>query len=125
MRTLFLLLIYFAYGVFSQETDVYYYQTTPNPGEKWTEHPGGVVLSEKLVFSKIKSPYWLRNDIIIEKNAELIIESGVVIYVEPQVGITVRGVFTALVSFFSVYLVHIISFISHLNNYLCKIHNYS
>lgn len=62
------------------------------------EHPGGTITNDKLVFSRSKSPYWLRNDIIVERNAELIVEPGVVIKVEPQVGITVRGKLTAVVS---------------------------
>lgn len=72
------------------------YSVEPSPSA--TEHPGGTVTNDKLVFSKSRSPYWLRNDIIVERNAELVIEPGVVLKVEPQVGITVRGVLTAVVS---------------------------
>ncbi|RZC38585.1 uncharacterized protein BDFB_002499, partial [Asbolus verrucosus] len=75
-------------------TGVYFGSTEGSRGTR-TEHPGGTIVNDKLVFSKLKSPYWLRNDIIIERNAELIIEPGVTIHVEPQVGITVRGVLTA------------------------------
>lgn len=70
------------------------YSTAPGP----TEHPGGIITNDKLIFYKSKSPYRLRNDIIVERNAELIIEAGVEIKIEPQVGITVRGVLTAVVS---------------------------
>lgn len=70
------------------------YSIVPEP----TEHPGGIITSDRLIFYKSKSPYRLRNDIIVERNAELIIEPGVEIKVEPQVGITVRGVLTAVVS---------------------------
>lgn len=70
------------------------YSIVPEP----TEHPGGIITSDKLIFYKSKSPYRLRNDIIVERKAELIIEPGVEIKVEPQVGITVRGVLTAVVS---------------------------
>lgn len=70
----------------------------PSSGNSVTEHPGGTIENEKVSFSKSQSPYWLRNDIIVERNAELFIEAGVTIKVEPQVGITVRGVFTAEVS---------------------------
>lgn len=72
------------------------YSVEPSPSA--TEHPGGIITNNKLVFSRSKSPYWLRNDIIVERNAELVIEPGVVLKVEPQVGITVRGVLTAVVS---------------------------
>lgn len=70
------------------------YSIVPGP----TEHPGGIITNDKLIFYKSKSPYRLRNDIIVERNAELIIEPGVEIKVEPQIGITVRGVITAVVS---------------------------
>ncbi|KAG5895778.1 hypothetical protein JTB14_001625 [Gonioctena quinquepunctata] len=59
------------------------------------ELSGGTIVNDKLIITKVESPHWLRNDIIIERNAELIIEAGVTIKVEPQVGITVRGVLTA------------------------------
>lgn len=70
----------------------------PSPGNTITEHPGGIIVNDKVSFSKSQSPYWLRNDIIVERNAELLIEAGVTIKVEPQVGITVRGILTAEVS---------------------------
>ena len=82
-----------------QETGLYFESTESTRGTR-TEHPGGTIVNDKLVFSKLKSPYWLRSDIIVERNAELVIEPGVTIYVEPQVGITVRGVLTAVVSVF-------------------------
>ncbi|XP_044255606.1 protein bark beetle isoform X2 [Tribolium madens] len=78
-----------------QETEGFFGSTEGSRGGR-TEHPGGTIVNDKLVFSKFKSPYWLRNDIIVERNAELIIEPGVTINVEPQVGITVRGVLTAV-----------------------------
>lgn len=70
----------------------------PSSGNAVTEHPGGILVNEKVSFLKSQSPYWLRNDIIVERSAELFIEPGVTIKVEPQVGITVRGVLTAEVS---------------------------
>ncbi|XP_023022507.2 C-type lectin domain-containing protein bark beetle isoform X1 [Leptinotarsa decemlineata] len=60
-----------------------------------TELSGGTIVNDRLVISKSGSPYWLRNDIIVERSAELVIEAGVTIKVSPQVGITVRGVLTA------------------------------
>lgn len=65
-----------------------------------TEHPGGIITDNSVVFYNSKSPYWLRNDLIIDKTAEVIIEPGVEIKFEPQVGITVRGILTAVVRFF-------------------------
>lgn len=70
----------------------------PSSGNTVTEHPGGIIVNERISFLKSQSPFWLRNDIIVERNAELFIEAGVTIKVEPQVGITVRGVLIAEVS---------------------------
>lgn len=64
-----------------------------------TEHPGGTILDDVIVFTKLKSPYILRNDLIIERNAKVEIESGVEIRFEPQIGITVRGVLIAEVRY--------------------------
>lgn len=60
-----------------------------------TEHSGGRIINDKLVFYKAQSPYLLKNDVIVEANGEVIIEAGVTIKIEPQVGITVRGILTA------------------------------
>ncbi|XP_060532359.1 protein bark beetle isoform X2 [Cylas formicarius] len=62
----------------------------------FTEHSGGTVIDERVVFTKNGSPYWLRDDLIVERTAEVHIEPGVTIKVEPQVGITVRGILNAL-----------------------------
>lgn len=70
----------------------------PSSGNTVTEHPGGIIVNDRVSFLKSQSPYWLRNDIIVERDAELFIEAGVTIKVEPQVGITVRGILTAEVS---------------------------
>lgn len=70
------------------------YQTNRPP---ITEHPGGTFIDDRVVFSKTKSPYWIRNDVIVEENAELLIEPGVELRFEPQTGITVRGILTAVV----------------------------
>lgn len=84
-------------GVLSQDINTNYPSTVP-ASSAFTEHPGGTIIDDKLIFSRAKSPYWLRNDIVVERNAEMIVEPGVTIRVEPQVGITVRGVLTAVVS---------------------------
>ncbi|KAK9870173.1 hypothetical protein WA026_006263 [Henosepilachna vigintioctopunctata] len=62
---------------------------------KLTEHLGGVITTGVAVLNRTFSPYWLRNDIIVERGSKLIIEPGVVIKVQPQVGITVRGIIIA------------------------------
>ncbi|KAJ8986059.1 hypothetical protein NQ317_003352 [Molorchus minor] len=86
--------------VFLQSTTDFYTNEPQfvSQGNPSTEHPGGTIVNDRLTFSKSKSPYWLRNDIIVERDAELIIEPGVTVKVDPQVGITVRGVLTAQVS---------------------------
>lgn len=87
--------------VLLQETTDYYTYTNANDPQiqnQATEHPGGTIVNDKLVFTKSRSPYWLRNDLIVERNAEAVIEAGVTIKVEPQVGITVRGILTAQVN---------------------------
>lgn len=90
-------LFYLACGdvVLEHWTTENYYSTNV----KLTEHPGGTIDNERVIFSRDKSPYRLLDDLIIERNAELTIEPGVEIRVEPQVGITVRGIFTAKVLF--------------------------
>lgn len=65
-----------------------------------TEHPGGTLTEGQQRLVKAKSPYWLRSDIIVERNAELVIEPGVEVRFESMVGITVRGILTAVVSRF-------------------------
>lgn len=60
-----------------------------------TEHPGGIIKDGVQVLYKSKSPYWMRNDIIVERSAQLVIESGVEVRFEPMIGITVRGILKA------------------------------
>lgn len=62
------------------------------------EHPGGTVKSDLHVIKNVGKPYILRNDLIVESNAEVVIEPGVEIRFEPQIGITVRGIMKAVVS---------------------------
>lgn len=66
-----------------------------------TEHPGGSIVDRE-VFRKSGSPYWLRNDLLVERNAELIVEPGVIVKFDPQVGLTVRGILNAQVIIFLV-----------------------
>lgn len=62
-----------------------------------TELMGGRVIGEKWL-RQIESPYSLEMDLTVERSGKLFIEPGVTIHVAPMVGITVRGVLTALVS---------------------------
>lgn len=82
----------------SSTLDFYSTNFDKGPNVPLTEHAGGIITRNSIRFSRDKSPYWLRNDIIVERDAQLIIEPGVTIKVEPQVGITVRGILTAEVS---------------------------
>lgn len=62
-----------------------------------TELTGGRVIGEKWL-RQMESPYSLEMDLTVERSGKLFIEPGVTIHVAPMVGITVRGVLTALVS---------------------------
>lgn len=62
-----------------------------------TPLPGGIITDGQHVLNRLKSPYFMREDLIIERDAELVIDPGVEIRFGPMVGITIRGVFTAVV----------------------------
>lgn len=62
-----------------------------------TELSGGRVIGEKWL-RQTESPYSLGMDLTVERSGKLFIEPGVTVHVAPMVGITVRGVLTALVS---------------------------
>lgn len=62
-----------------------------------TELSGGRVIGEKWL-RQTESPYSLEMDLTVERSGKLFIEPGVTVHVAPMVGITVRGVLTALVS---------------------------
>lgn len=71
--------------------------TDRNNRPEFTEHPGGTFTNDRVAFTRYRSPYLIRNDIIVEENAEMVIEPGVEMRFQPQTGITVRGVLTAVV----------------------------
>ncbi|XP_050673785.1 protein bark beetle isoform X2 [Leptidea sinapis] len=56
-----------------------------------TELPGGTLTGGSTVWRKEGSPYLLRDDLLIEREAELVVEAGVVVRFAPMIGITVRG----------------------------------
>lgn len=84
-----------------------------------TELSGGRVIGEKWL-RQIESPYSLQMDLTVEKSGKLLIEPGVTIHVAPMVGITVRGILTALVSSMTFFLPYsfiiIFSIVNHGNN---------
>jgi hypothetical protein len=72
---------------------------TPRPqDEQVTELAGGVIDNRQHRVNKIHSPYLVREDIIIGKTGELVIDPGVEIRFSPMVGLTVRGKLSAKVS---------------------------
>ncbi|KAF7992731.1 hypothetical protein HCN44_005075 [Aphidius gifuensis] len=66
-----------------------------NDAKGFTEIPGGHIVRNKRVLEKSKSPYLLREDLFIEREGKLVVESGVEIRFAPMIGITVRGILTA------------------------------
>lgn len=64
-----------------------------------TELAGGVVAGGRTVWKSEGSPYLLRDDLLVEREAELVVEPGVEVRFAPMIGITVRGKLLAVVSF--------------------------
>ncbi|XP_072938867.1 protein bark beetle isoform X2 [Epargyreus clarus] len=60
-----------------------------------TELAGGVLFG-RTVWRVEGSPYLLRDDLLIEREAELVVEPGVTIRFAPMIGITVRGKLVAV-----------------------------
>lgn len=89
------------------ETLTFLPQSTPMmmtprlPDEQVTELAGGVIANRQQRLNKIHSPYLVREDLIIEKTGELVIDPGVELRFSPMVGLTVRGIFSAKVSSWS------------------------
>lgn len=77
-----------------EETDPYML----NKSLGLTELPGGVVLGGRTVWKRDGSPYLLRDDLLVEREAELFVEPGVEVRFAPMIGITVRGKLVAMVS---------------------------
>lgn len=68
-----------------------------------TELPGGVLAGGRTVWKREGEPYLLRDDLLIERDAELVVEPGVEVRFAPMIGITVRGKLIAVVSYLSYY----------------------
>lgn len=64
--------------------------TTSGP-QKNTPFYGGII-DREIRMEKSKSPYIVREDVVIDRNGELIIEPGVVVKFAPMVGLTIRGI---------------------------------
>lgn len=64
---------------------------------KFTEISEQLISGEKTLYLS-ESPFLLRQDLEISRNAKLIIEPGVTIYFAPMIGITVQGQLKAIVS---------------------------
>lgn len=75
-----------------------------------TELSGGRVIGEKWL-RQTESPYSLQMDLTVERSGKLFIEPGVTVHVAPMVGITVRGVLTALVSSMALLLAIVFFFV--------------
>lgn len=82
------------------ERNVNWYQYSTDPPSQSslsvTELTNGLI-TKKQRLEKSLSPFIVRDDIVIEREGELVIEPGVEVRFAPQVGITVRGVLTAKV----------------------------
>lgn len=72
-----------------------------------TELPGGVLAGGRTVWKGDGQAYLLRDDLLIERDAELVVEPGVVVRFAPMIGITVRGKLIAMVSFIQIVTSHI------------------
>ncbi|XP_041988464.1 protein bark beetle isoform X2 [Aricia agestis] len=62
-----------------------------NKSSGLTELSGGVLAGGKTVWKADGSPYLLRDDLLVEREAELVVEPGVEVKFAPMIGITVRG----------------------------------
>lgn len=69
-----------------------------NSSSTLTELEGGILSGGQAVWRAAGSPYLLRDDLLVERDGELLVEPGVEVRFAPMVGITVRGKLTAIVS---------------------------
>lgn len=72
-------------------TNFRYDVATNTPNNRLTPFYGGVIDSV-ITLEKIKSPYLVREDVIIARSGVLNVEPGVVVRFAPMVGITVHGI---------------------------------
>lgn len=76
-----------------------------------TELPGGILTGGHTVWKVDASPYMLRDDLLIERGAELLIEPGVEVKFAPMIGITVRGKLLAIVSIKLLLIILIVTYL--------------
>lgn len=60
-----------------------------------TELPGGRITKGERLLERSRSPYVIRDDLFVERDGTLVIESGVQIQFAPMIGITIRGIIMA------------------------------
>jgi hypothetical protein len=75
-------------------------EVVPETGEipsKFTEINEQIISGEKILYAG-ESPFLLRQDLTVARDAKLTVEPGVVIHFAPMVGITVHGQLKAIVS---------------------------
>ncbi|XP_072155093.1 protein bark beetle isoform X2 [Bemisia tabaci] len=82
---------------FGKDPSWYQYSTvaTTTFSNQITELAGGTIINKQLRLERHMSPYLVRDDLIIDRSGELIIDPGVELRFSPMIGITVRGVLTA------------------------------
>ncbi|KPJ15734.1 hypothetical protein RR48_09657 [Papilio machaon] len=97
-------LVFVMFGVCVSNGQAVWSETDPyllNKSLGLTELPGGVLAGGRTHWKLNGSPYLLRDDLLVEREAELVIEPGVELKFSPMVGITVRGKLVAVVSYIS------------------------
>ncbi|XP_034949444.1 protein bark beetle isoform X2 [Chelonus insularis] len=96
---LFLIILGSSRAELSTDSPSIYYTepsiTDNNDARELNELFGGHIINGPQSLKRSESPYILREDLIIEKNGQLIIEPGVEIRFAPMIGITVRGTIVA------------------------------
>ncbi|KAK6621231.1 hypothetical protein RUM43_011537 [Polyplax serrata] len=64
----------------------------------------GGTIDGQIRLERARSPYLVQEDVIIERNGEMVIEPGVMVKFSPMVGLTVRGILNIQVSHFKMFL---------------------
>jgi len=80
-----------------------------------SQFDGGLINGRKVLSLK-ESPFYIKNDIIVEDKSELLIEPGVTINFNHRVGITVKGTIIANVSYFRLFFLTFLSL--HFSQYV-------
>lgn len=83
------------------------YDVATTPNNQLTPFYGGVIDSVTIL-EKSKSPYLVREDVVIARSGVLNVEAGVVVRFAPMVGITVHGIINVKVRFFLSRVCHVL-----------------